>query len=116
MSTDEELTEKYQTMATEGPLAELFTVQSVKRVNHKPHPFMVGSRAVVIASDRYDGLLGTDGVGVGVCTDVGAAVTGSSSEQPSRGVTSRARVRTVPATRRLISPSWPPCARRSSGR
>ena len=37
---------------------DLFKCLSVMDVNHKPHPYMIGSRHVVHASDNHGGMLG----------------------------------------------------------
>ena len=39
-----------------------FTVKSIDSVNHDPHPFCIGSRHVVHASDKFSGILGTDAI------------------------------------------------------
>lgn len=36
----------------------IFIVKSITNVNHKPHPFMVGSKHVVHAHDHHSGMLG----------------------------------------------------------
>lgn len=35
-----------------------FTVEGIHNVNHKPHPFMIGSKHITFAADRYSGMLG----------------------------------------------------------
>jgi hypothetical protein len=37
-----------------------FIVKSIDNVNHKPHPFMIGSEHIGFASDNYSGMLGDD--------------------------------------------------------
>jgi hypothetical protein len=49
MEVEEQLQERLQ---------ELFTVKSITRVNHDPHPFMVGPQHVRHASEKHSGMLG----------------------------------------------------------
>lgn len=35
-----------------------FTVKSITNVNYDPHPFMLGTKHIVFASDKYSGILG----------------------------------------------------------
>ena len=37
---------------------DLFKIYDVDRVNHKPHPFMIGPRHVAHAADNHSGMLG----------------------------------------------------------
>lgn len=39
-------------------LEGFFTVKSIENINHKPHPFMIGGRHIIFASDNYNGILG----------------------------------------------------------
>lgn len=59
--TPEELTKKYQQYAQEGqPLFSKFTVLKVDYCNFKPHPYVIGVRHVVHASDHHSGMLGEE--------------------------------------------------------
>jgi hypothetical protein len=51
--TDTKLEQKYRPL-----VGDPFTLESITRVNHRPHPFTVGSRHVVHASDHHGGMLG----------------------------------------------------------
>jgi hypothetical protein len=39
---------------------DVFKVRGVHDVNHKPHPFTIGTRHVVHASDNHSGMLGDE--------------------------------------------------------
>jgi len=53
--TDKELEQKYRGLVRE-PLA----VHGILRVNHKPHPYMVGTRHVAYAANHCGGMLGRE--------------------------------------------------------
>ena len=40
--------------------SEYFTVKDVLDVNHKPHPYTIGSRHVADAADNHSGMLGKE--------------------------------------------------------
>lgn len=40
--------------------SEIVTVKSVQDVNHKPHPYVIGSRHVKHASEHHSGMLGEE--------------------------------------------------------
>lgn len=42
----------------ESKLQEKFIVKSITNINHKPHPFMLGSNHIGFASNNYGGILG----------------------------------------------------------
>ena len=60
----EELTKKYQQLLDPG---ECFRVEEVRHVNHKPHPFVIGPKHVVYASDHCNGRLGEEAVRAHPC-------------------------------------------------
>ena len=47
-------------MSEQHQECEFARIKSVMRVNHKPHPFMVGTKHIVHASDHNHGMLGED--------------------------------------------------------
>jgi hypothetical protein len=42
--------------------SEEFTLREFTSVNHRPHPFMIGTRHVTIASDKFGGMLGIEAI------------------------------------------------------
>lgn len=55
--SNEELENKYRPLVEES---EIFTLRSIKHVNHRPHPFTIGSRHVTYAAYRCGGILGQE--------------------------------------------------------
>lgn len=46
-----------ETKIKEALKGDLFIVKSVKDINHKPHPYTVGARHAIYASDKNGGIL-----------------------------------------------------------
>ena len=51
----DELKNKYNEILGKDSVIECF---GINHVNHKPHPFMLGSEHVAFVSDHYSGMLG----------------------------------------------------------
>lgn len=52
--------EKQQAIADALAGQDLFKCLSVGRINHKPHPYMIGPRHVTYASKNHGGMLGEE--------------------------------------------------------
>jgi hypothetical protein len=76
--TEEELTSKYRELVRDP-----FEAVVVRRCNHKPHPYMIGTEHVVHASERHGGMLGIETMDA-----VGCAWQDRPGAQKCRGKTS----------------------------
>lgn len=41
---------------------DIFKVMSIEHINHKPHPYMIGTSHIAFASDNYMGRLGKEAI------------------------------------------------------
>ena len=57
--TNEELKEKYSKIMKD---MKLVCLHDITDINHKPHPYTIGTRHVGWASDHWNGMLGTDAI------------------------------------------------------